>query len=134
MSLRNVKRVSNNKSKHYLRSNKMTTNLEKQFFDTFGIEPIIYCSKPILDCDAKKSVTCTKDCEYYSGILYPQITDRILLELICILTRWHLDEREPYEIMSINIEQLKNQILSNSLYIAKYAKAKKRVQSLFKEG
>lgn len=117
----------------------MTNELEKQFFNTFGIEPHYYCADEYVfeamleyECtegNREKCKTCKK-----VGKSYPQITDRILLELICILTCWHLDEREPYEITSINIEQLKNQILSNSLYIAKYAKAKKRVQALFKEG
>ena len=103
----------------------MTSKLEKQFFDTFGIDKRVEFEP----CYALNSST-----TYLTSIKrYPQITDRILLELICILTRWHLDEREPYEITSINIEQLKNQILSNSLYIAKYAKAKHQVRALFGE-
>ena len=109
----------------------MTNELEKQFFDTFGIEPK-YKTCVFKYCKNKKEYDCENcnDREWH----YPQITDRILLELICILTRWHLDECEPYEIMSINIEQLKNQILSNSLYIAKHAKAKHQVRTLFEEG
>lgn len=97
----------------------MTNELEKTFFDTFGIEPRTkydYCWKT----------------EENKDKLYPQITDHILLELICILTRWHLDEHEPYEITSINTEQLKNQILSNSLDIAKCVKTKQQVQAIFK--
>ena len=97
----------------------MTNELEKTFFDTFGIEP------------STKYDYCWKS-EENKDKLYPQITDRILLELICILTRWHLDEREPYEIMSINMEQLKSQILSNSLDIAKCVKTKQQVQAIFK--
>ena len=107
----------------------MLDELTKTFFDTFEIEPKLDCKR----CGAMNfalgqcaEVSCKKT--------YPQITPDILLELICILTRWHLDECEPYEIMSINIEQLKNQILSNSLYIAKHLTAKQQVQSLFKEG
>ena len=107
----------------------MTNELEKQFFDTFGIEPKIDCE----GCGAKPFAS--EQCYQTECVkVYPQITDRILLELLCILTCWHLDECEPYEITSINIEQLKNQILSNSLYIAKHLKAKKRVQALFEEG
>ena len=107
----------------------MLDELTKTFFDTFEIEPKLDCKR----CGAKNfalaqcwEVNCEKS--------YPQITSDILLELICILTRWHLDECEPYEIMSINIEQLKNQILSNSLCLAKHLTAKQQVQSLFKEG
>lgn len=105
----------------------MTNELEKQFFDTFGIERL--CDKSIY-----KLCVGALDCQTCKYPYYPQITDRKLLELICILSRWHLDEREPYEITSINIEQLKNQILNNSLYIAKYAKAKHQVRALFGEG
>lgn len=96
----------------------MTTEIEKQFFDTFGIEP-----KEQEVFVLKRMVV--KEC--------PEITDHILLELICILTRWHLDEREPYEIMSINMEQLKSQILSDILGIAKCVKTKQQVRTLFGE-
>ena len=97
----------------------MTTEIEKQFFDTFGIEP------------KEQEVFVLKNMVVKE---YPEITDHILLELICILTRWHLDEREPYEIMSINMEQLKSQILSDSLGIAKCVKTKQQVRTLFEEG
>ena len=50
----------------------MTSKLEKQFFQCFGIEP--NC-KFVKYCD-----DCTK-CGCYH---YPQISDHILLELICI--------------------------------------------------
>ena len=103
----------------------MTNELEKTFLDTFGIK-ISRCTKDG-NCYFQE---CSK-CDWYIHT-YPQITDHILLELICILTRWHLDEREPYEITSINTEQLKNQILSNSLDIAKCVKTKEQVQAIFK--
>ena len=106
----------------------MTTNLEKQFFDTFGIEPIIYCSKPILDCGARKSVTCAKDCEYYSGVLYPQITDRILLELYCITMQIY-DELAMYRVYTI--EGVKEKTLK--LLIKAQDDAYSKVQALFKE-
>ena len=96
----------------------MTTEIEKQFFDTFGIEP------------KEQEVFVLKRMVVKE---YPEITDHILLELICTLTRWHLDESEPYEIMSINMEQLKSQILSDSLGIAKCVKTKQRVRTLFEE-
>ena len=111
----------------------MTNELEKKFFDTFGIEVKQKCAKPLLKttsgfCNAYKNCI---GCDY-NDLKYPQINDHILLELICILTRWHLDECEPYEITSINTEQLKNQILSNSLDIAKCVKTKQQVQAIFK--
>lgn len=111
----------------------MTTDLEKQFFDTFGIKQIEYTQCTTIGC--KHIYGDCNNCQFHNvyKVDYPQITDSILIELICILSRWHLDRREPYEIMSINKEQLKNQILSNSLYIAKFYKAKQQVQELFRE-
>ena len=82
----------------------MITDIEKQFFETFGIKPRAYllCTS-CWDCiDAQPCEQC-----HYGKLIedeYPKITDRILLELICILTCYYLDEREPYEITSINME------------------------------
>lgn len=61
----------------------MTTDLEKQFFDTFGIEPKLDCKR----CGAKNFALgqCAEvDCEK----TYPLITDRILLEMICICSQY----------------------------------------------
>jgi len=66
----------------------MTNELEKTFFDTFGIEPIefkscdvgTFCPYPEKECG-------TDTCPYYRTykVDYPQITDRILLELEAII-------------------------------------------------
>lgn len=64
----------------------MTTELEKQFFDTFGIEPRkVKICRNINHCP-KKYKLCNDDCKHWQVVRadYPQITDRILLELICI--------------------------------------------------
>lgn len=70
----------------------MTNELEKQFFDTFGIEPydryIIcdnegYCDSD-MPCDC-----CIKGEEVYC---YPEITDRILLELMALLMKQEYTE------------------------------------------
>ena len=111
----------------------MITDIEKQFFETFGIKPRSYllCTS-CWDCiDAQPCEQC-----HYGKLIedeYPKITDRILLELICILTCHYLDEREPYEITSINIEQLKQQILSDIIRIAGCEATKCQVQKIFKE-
>ena len=111
----------------------MITDIEKQFFETFGIKPRSYllCTS-CWDCiDAQPCEQC-----HYGKLIedeYPKITDRILLELICILTRHCLDEREPYEITSINMEQLKQQILSDIICIAGCEATKCQVQKIFKE-
>ena len=111
----------------------MITDIEKQFFETFGIKPRSYllCTS-CWDCiDAQPCEQC-----HYGKLIgdeYPKITDRILLELICILTCYYLDEREPYEITSINMEQLKQQILSDIIRIAGCEATKCQVQKIFKE-
>lgn len=111
----------------------MITDIEKQFFETFGIKPRSYllCTS-CWDCiDAQPCEQC-----HYGKLIedeYPKITDRILLELICILTCHYLDEREPYEITSINIEQLKQRVLSDIIRIAGCEATKCQVQKIFKE-
>ena len=67
----------------------MTSKSEKQFFDTFGIEPKYESHS----CDGwgrtveVKYFTDKKEAKKFgivvSELEYPQITDRILLELIC---------------------------------------------------
>ena len=115
----------------------MITDIEKQFFDTFGIEPkdrFKGCENGITfytyGCDMPSCKGCPKEIREKE---YPQITDSILLKLICILTGHYLDEREPYEITSINIEQLKQQILSDIIHIADCEATKCQVQKIFKE-
>ena len=108
----------------------MTAEIEKNFFDTFGIEPFIYCSKPRLDCDARNKGLCRKDCEYYSGVLYPEITDRILLRLICLLSSEFGDK--------LNIKTLKKRMMQESMCCYTFKgklneKFKQKVRTLFKE-
>ena len=65
----------------------MTNELEKTFFDTFEIEPKVLIFKT-MDC-ACGCHDC-KNCDKYKNNFsktYPQITDRILLELIKILSK-----------------------------------------------
>ena len=78
----------------------MTNELEKQFFDTFGIEP--NC-KFVKYCD-----DCTK-CGCYH---YPRITDTHYLKLICILSK---ELRMIFRITSENLEDLKKEILQKSI-------------------
>ena len=64
----------------------MTTELEKQFFDTFGIEP--------------KKATIWNALPCYACEEYPQITDRHYLELerICGEAIWYMGDSLIYEI------------------------------------
>lgn len=75
----------------------MNKELEEQFFDTFGIEP--------------------KELEYPDNFTYyPEITDRILLELICIANQY-----EDYPI-STNIKNIQARTLRILLRAKKYLK------------
>ena len=81
----------------------MTNELEKTFFDTFGIEP-----KTIIEPRYSLNT------EYYEEKIekYPQITDRILLELICIV----LNTFQTFEVCRImDIDSLKEKILKLSM-------------------
>ena len=101
----------------------MTTDLEKQFFDTFGIEP-----KPLFS---------TRNGYTDDAYLYPQIPDRILLELICIINK-HSD----FGLFSSKIDELKDEILDHCLVLVGVdcdfttgfeEEIKSQVQALFKE-
>ena len=107
----------------------MTNELEKQFFSTFGIEPIYKDACTVEDkywnneelaneygtfdqymnCKCGNQGNCTTECSCaYQKEVYPQITDRILLELICI------KNKELISIVQVrgnNLEELKSYIL-----------------------
>ena len=104
----------------------MTNELEKTFFDTFGIEPI--------GCNDNKNCTGVLDCTQCPNAKYPQITDRILLELI-FLQPLSIEFKYPR-----NIEELKNTLLGYYIeelsLFAEPSEAeifKQQVQALFKE-
>lgn len=91
----------------------MTNELEKRFFHCFGIEPV-----------------------------YPDITNRILLELICVLNQVDLYfyGEEDYFI-AVNYEDLKEEVIAKCIRLAdKNAfseitgeQIKAQVQALFEE-
>lgn len=95
----------------------MVTDLEKQFFDTFGIEP-----------DKSENA-------YFTGRYgdYPTITDRILLELMFLIT----DINISFELRNIrNIETFKTALLEFFIDKIRRSQNKKlfkhQVQELFK--
>ena len=103
----------------------MTSELEKTFFDTFGIEP-----KTIIEPRYSLNT------EYYEEKIekYPQVTDHILLELI-FLQPLSIEFKYPR-----NIEELKNTLLGYYIeelsLFAEPSEAeifKQKVQALFKE-
>ena len=108
--------------------------LTKTFFDTFGIEPREKVNQTFNGAEFK--IETIKD--------YPQITDRILLELICI------KNKELISIVQIkgnNLEELKSYILQTCIKgYTKYSNSslseyreladnlKHQVRTLFEEG
>ena len=115
----------------------MTTELEKQFFDTFGIEPkeTITCiieedwlndyhlktwypisewMKNNTPCKGEKE--CSNKCNCYQvKNKYPQITDRHYLELICIL-----NDYTGIDVRAIKIEELKEELLEHCTELIEY--------------
>ena len=87
--------------------------IEKQFFDTFGIKPRSYllCTS-CWDCiDAQPCEQC-----HYGKLIedeYPKITDRILLELICLLADLYSSNSHGYPLLSKDIKELKEDVLDD---------------------
>ena len=88
----------------------MTNELEKQFFDTFGIEP-----KPLFS---------TRNGYTDDHYIYPQITDTHYLKLICALGSIYLCVE--------NEDDVKNHILKHCIRHKDFIKH--QVRSLFEEG
>lgn len=97
----------------------MTTDLEKQFFSTFGIEPEPIYSELWADELVKYK--------------YPQITDRILLELICIVAEYYCFRCDNWVEQYESVDKLKSFILLELIGLIYQKEIKQQVQALFKE-
>ena len=82
----------------------MTNELEKQFFNTFNIEPI--------GCNDNKNCTGALDCTQCPNAKYPQITDRIYLELHCLLNSL---DTPPY---GFTVKEFKKDIRKDDAFVA----------------
>ena len=124
----------------------MTNELEKTFFDTFGIEP--KCVKRTLklampeynENDLPKDLMQFMSSQTQVYHIYPEITDRILLELICILSGWKQYCISYYVIDAVNINTLKSDILRDCICMLHWYEfnkcskgIKQKVQTLFKD-
>ena len=107
----------------------MTNKLEKQFFDAFEIEPKLDCKR----CNAMAfapgqcaEVNCEKK--------YPQITDRILIELI-FLQPLSIEFKYPRNIKKLKDTLFGYYIEELSLFTepSEAEIFKQQVQALFKE-
>ena len=90
----------------------MTTELEQEFFDTFGIE-----NRFIIQTHEK---------------LYPEITAEKLLEMICICNSTYINGYTNYFIATgKSKEELKEEILKKCITLSGNGKSK--IQQLFNE-
>lgn len=95
----------------------MTSELEKQFFDTFGIEPKLVIS--LEDWESCKDLPRAEELFKH----YPQITDHILLELMCILSESSISiSFDTLMLGASDVEKLKGYILLACMGFAKYIK------------
>ena len=117
----------------------MIDELTKTFFDTFGIEPE-YKTCIFKYCKNKKEY----DCENCGDRIwhYPQITDRILLELICIINQIDLYFYGEHEyFIAFKYKDFKKEVISkckrladkNALLETTGEHIKHQVRTLFKE-
>lgn len=106
----------------------MTNDLEKQFFQCFGIEP-----KPVYSGSKLYNA-------FITGYDYPQITDTHYLKLIAIMSK---ELAMIVNLLEENLEDLKSEILKKCVMNyhinvqagREYAdKFKHQVQALFEEG
>lgn len=115
----------------------MTNELEKQFFNTFGIEPREHKGCNSFPCSGKECENCNDYITY--KVEYPTITDNILLELICIA-----NEQDTYP-STTNMNNIKARTLKMLLGALKFSAIYtespnrrrqfiKRVRTLFEEG
>ena len=105
----------------------MNNKLEKIFFDTFGIEPREFKSCDVDSSCPYEGQSCDDTCPYYKTykVDYPAISDRILLELICIANKYYID------FEGTDIETMKNSLLENFIFFNRDVKEDIRI--LFEE-
>lgn len=113
----------------------MTSKLEKIFFDTFGIEPksvkrTLELAMPGYDeSDLPEDLRQFISSQAQIYHVYPQITDRILLELICIV----LNAYEKLEVYTeCTVEKVKEKTLKQ--LILAQDDVCSRVRALFEDG
>lgn len=130
----------------------MITELEQEFFKVFGIKP--YCVRSCTACyleqgiDAWEKFNCENTdcdkCEHDKSIWeYPEITDRKLLNMICLIADICNYSGDVFDIEQNSINELKKFILH---FLINYMKTEHTdtfykndevkicVQQLFKEG
>lgn len=101
----------------------MITELEQEFFKVFGIEPV-----PIKSYGYWLIKGSIAENDKGEKVVYPEITDRVLLELVCIANKYFGDI-----YFGKNVEQLKKTVLINLAKVSDVIWVKQQIQQLFKE-
>lgn len=115
----------------------MTTELEQEFFNVFGVEKIECCKHfKYFDskCDRLDSTEKCLDC-IGTNKVYPKITDRKLLEMICIFSQ-HCNFGRWNKYAMHSIDDFKYIMLSQLIEYQnkRYTYGiKEKIQQLFKE-
>ena len=126
----------------------MTTEIERTFFDTFEIKPKSVKRTLKLAMQGYDESDLPEDLEQFISSqaqvynVYPKITNRILLELVCIFNQIDLDfYGEDDYFTAINYKGLKKEVIAKckrladknaySEFTGEHIKA--QVQALFKE-
>ena len=107
--------------------------IDKQFFDKFGIEPKKGCTAYDKLTEEEADAICNDKCAEcsYLGDVYPQITDRILLELLVVMTRYTVII-DGFD----NVQELKEFVLKDLMYSLTQPECnivKHKVRTLFEE-
>ena len=103
-------------------------DIEKRFFETFGIEQIrrTYCTH------GENCVRCDSNCKDLKIVSYPSITDRLLLELICILNKHYYENYQcATMLIGLTLCEVKRCILTECLENEKHIR--QQVRALFSE-
>lgn len=93
-------------------------DIEKQFFEEFGIKPERGCTAYDKFTEEEADIICNdhcQDCLYFDNI-YPPITDHILLALVCVAL-----EYRDYPT-TVNIRNIKERTLRLLIGTKKYLK------------
>ena len=116
----------------------MTNELEKQFFDAFSIEPKSVKRTLKLAMSGYDESDLPEDLRQFISSqaqvyhVYPEITDHILLELICICNSTYINGYTNYFMATGKTkEELKEEILKKCITLSK--DIKHQVLTLFKE-
>ena len=113
----------------------MTTELEKEFFDAYGIEPKRQCyywdcpySTGSIANDIPMNFRNCRDCSNPDKAVYPKIDDYKLLELLCFISS---KTTFTLEMKNRTTEQLKDEVLYLLLHMKNNVLFQKDVKKIF---